>query len=83
MTVASEWSHLMATPEEEIVTGYVKLWPREVFYIKPSDSLAELKKSLNTSGVCILYQDFDVFYIGQAVSLFNRLSNHAARRYQL
>jgi len=33
--------------------------------------------------VHILYQDFDVFYVGQAERLFKRLSDHANKRYYL
>jgi len=66
-----------------LVAQYVKLWPREVFYIEDSRCVAELKKSLDQSGVYILYQDFDVFYVGQAERLFERLSDHANKRYYL
>jgi hypothetical protein len=62
----------------------VKLWPQEVFYIRDSRCKAELKKSLRHPGVYILYQDFDVFYVGKsAESLFSRLSGHAAKLYRL
>jgi hypothetical protein len=44
-----------------VVTENVKLWPREVFYIKEPDATKELKERLDCSGVFILYQDFDVF----------------------
>jgi hypothetical protein len=65
-----------------LVKGYVKLWPREVFYLdKPCEK--ELKKSLREPGVYILYQDFDVFYVGKAKSLFGRLRFHAEKRYSL
>jgi hypothetical protein len=69
--------------EENLVNGYVKLWPREVFYVEDSQCTSELKKSLDAPGVYILYQDFDVFYVGQAECLFKRLLDHANKRYSL
>jgi hypothetical protein len=60
-----------------LVKNYVKLWPREVFYITDSQCVAELRKSLDCPGVYILYLDFDVFYVGQSDSLFTRLRSHA------
>ena len=66
-----------------IVTGYAKLWPREVFYLVDSKCAQELRESLNCSGVYILYQDFDAFYVGQSESLFTRLREHAFKRYVL
>lgn len=51
--------------EQRMVTGYVKLWPRDVFYIKSRKATSELQSLLGKSGVYILYKDFDVFYIGQ------------------
>jgi hypothetical protein len=41
------------------VQNYVKLWPREVFYITDSQCVGELRKSLDCPGVYILYLDFD------------------------
>jgi hypothetical protein len=69
--------------EESLVTGYVKLWPREVSYMEDSQCVGELRKSLERPGVYILYQDFDVFYVGQSDCLFKRLSEHATKRYRL
>lgn len=66
-----------------LVQNYVKLWPREVFYLTDSQCAAELKKSLDCAGVYILYLDFDAFYVGQSDSLFTRLRGHARKRYQL
>ena len=43
----------------------------------------EVKAYLDKSGVYILYQDFDVFYIGKAKSLFERVQFHASKRYRL
>jgi hypothetical protein len=68
---------------EELVTSYVKLWPREVFYIQDSQCKAELKEALRLPGVYILHQDFDVFYVGKSDSLFSRLNGHAEKRYKL
>lgn len=73
----------MADEAIGIVTGFVKLWPREVFYIKGGKDLDEVKKRVDRSGVNILYKDFEVFYIGRAKSLFERVQFHAWKRYQL
>jgi excinuclease UvrABC nuclease subunit len=54
-----------------------------VFYIKGVDCLEAVKKCLDKPGVYILYHDFDVFYIGQGNSLFERLQKHAMKRYRL
>jgi hypothetical protein len=72
----------MSRPSSAFITKYAKLWPREVFYI-PDKPLSKVRNSLDTPGVYILYQDFDVFYIGQAASLFKRLKQHADKRYRL
>jgi hypothetical protein len=67
----------------DLVTKHVKLWPREVFHIRDSQCVDELKKSLDHPGVYILYLDFDVFYVGQSDCLFKRLYGHATKRYRL
>jgi hypothetical protein len=64
-----------------LVTGYVKLWPREVFYVRDHQQI--VREKLRDSGVYILYQDFDVFYIGKADNLYKRLEQHATKRYRL
>src|SRR5260370_18693365 len=69
--------------KEDLVTNYVKLWPREVFYVRDSQCIGQLKESLDHPGVYILYQDFDVFYVGQSDCLFKRLRGHAMKRYRL
>jgi hypothetical protein len=68
---------------DDLVTNYVKLWPREVFYVRDSQCVSKLKESLNHAGVHILYQDFDVFYGGQSDWLFKRLHGHPKKRYRL
>jgi hypothetical protein len=68
---------------ENFVTNYVKLWPRDIFYLRDVQCVGELKKSLYQPGVYILYQDFDVFYVGQSDCLFKRLHSHATKRYRL
>lgn len=68
---------------EKLIQGYAKLWPREVFYIKPGTCLDMVKECLDKPGVYTLYQDFDVFYIGKADSLFDRVRDHAKKRYRL
>lgn len=66
-----------------VVTGYMKLWPRDVFYIGDVKCAQELRESLNCPGVYILYEDFDAFYVGQSENLFARLREHALKRYVL
>jgi hypothetical protein len=61
----------------------VKLWPREVFYIGDTQCAEKLHDSLNQPGIYVLYQDFDAFYVGQSECLFDRLRNHAMKRYVL
>ena len=68
---------------EKLVTKYVKLWPREVFYVTESQCAEELRESLNHPGVDILYQDFDAFYVGKSDCLYERLHGHAMKRYRL
>lgn len=65
------------------VSGYIKLWPREVFYITDAECANKLKDSLKSAGVYILYQNFDAFYVGQSKCLFERLQYHAMKRYRL
>ena len=69
--------------EPVLVESYVKLWPREIFYIPDPLIQSKLKGSLKDSGVYILYQGFDIFYIGKADNLFKRLHSHATKRYRL
>ena len=56
----------MAAKQGTIVTGYARMWPREVF------GKAGLKKEildfLENPGVYILYRDDKPYYIGQAKS---------------
>src|ERR1700683_4663543 len=68
---------------EDFVTNYVKLWPREVFDIRDAQCVNELTEKLNHPGVYILYQDFDVFYVGKSACLYKRLHGHAMKRYRL
>jgi hypothetical protein len=54
---------------------YLRMWPRDFFHIKGQQ--AELRQSLNKPGVYILYRAGTPYYIGQARSLYTRLSKHA------
>ena len=68
-----------------IVTGYAKLWPRDVLNIHKGNALIlnarELSKGLSIlrkPGVYILYRDEHPYYVGQASNtLFSRLHDHA------
>lgn len=72
----------------KLVTGYVKMWPREVFNIHRGKKLvvntAELKSHLQilwNPGVYVLYRDEHPYYVGQASNkLFSRLHDHANKR---
>jgi hypothetical protein len=73
----------MPDEADGIVTRYAKLWPREVFYIKHGKYLDMVKDQLDVPGVYVLYRGVDVFYVGQANSLFDRLRIQARKRYRL
>lgn len=64
-----------------IVTGYAKMWPREVFDVRAGNKyLGVVKERLSTPGVYVLYRDDRLYYIGQAKSsLFRRLRRHSIR----
>jgi len=62
-----------------IVTGYARMWPREIFDAKTGKTLLARKiEFLKQSGVYILYRDEHPYYIGKSgESLFKRLRGHA------
>lgn len=75
-------------PTKIIVTGYARMWPREVFGLFPPAKGAASKRKkmmakgldfLKSSGVYILYRDDKPYYIGQAAKLQHRLWGHAVR----
>jgi hypothetical protein len=86
---------MLASPESEncmspkiIVTGYARMWPREVFGLFPPTKGAASKRKrmmakgldfLQNPGVYILYRDDKPYYIGQATKLRHRLWGHAVR----
>jgi hypothetical protein len=72
--------------KQSIVSGYARMWPREVFARFPplKDAATEKKKMmakgllfLEGPGVYILYRDDEPYYIGQATTLRRRLWGHA------
>ncbi len=71
----------MDAKKGSIVTGYAKMWPREVFDVRKGNKfLGEIKERLSTPGVYVLYWNDRPYYIGQAKgSLFRRLRRHAIR----
>ncbi|HEV2341670.1 MAG TPA: GIY-YIG nuclease family protein [Candidatus Acidoferrales bacterium] len=73
----------MANTTISVVSEYIKLWPREVFYIDDAKCDKELNSVLDKPGIYILYNDFDVFYVGQSEHLYERLHDHAWKRYRL
>src|SRR5271170_4715899 len=69
-----------------IVSGYARMWPREVFgKFPPLKGAASKRKKimakglrfLEGPGVYILYRDDEPYYIGQATKLRSRLWGHA------
>jgi GIY-YIG catalytic domain len=75
-------------PTEIIVSGYARMWPREVFGLFPAQKNAASKRKkamatgldfLQKAGVYILYKDDEPYYIGQATKLQTRLRGHAVK----
>jgi hypothetical protein len=71
-----------------IVSGYARMWPREVFGLFPAlqGAASKRKKSLagdlnflTKPGVYILYRNDTPYYIGQASKLRTRLRGHAVK----
>ena len=67
----------MAKRAKGIVSGYARMWPREIFDVK---GMAKKIEFLQRQGVYILYRDEHPYYIGKtSTSLFRRLRAHAVR----
>jgi hypothetical protein len=71
----------MATKRNGILTGYARMWPREIFDAKNGQTLLARKLDfLKEKCVYILYRDEHPYYIGKsAQSLFTRLRGHAIK----
>jgi hypothetical protein len=71
----------MAARTSGIVTGYARMWPREIFDAKDGNQLlARGCEFLTQKGVYILYRDEHPYYIGKTSrSLFGRMRGHAVR----
>jgi hypothetical protein len=71
----------MAKKSTGIVTGYARMWPREIFDVKNGKgSLAGGVSFLEEKGLYIPYRDEHPYYIGKTSnSLFKRLRSHALR----
>jgi hypothetical protein len=69
------------TKRRGLVTGYARMWPREIFDIRKGKSLlASQFEFLREKGVYVLYRDEHPYYVGKTqVSLFKRLRRHAIR----
>jgi len=65
----------MPVKRSGIVVKYARGWPREIFDHKAK--MAREIEFLNNPGVYVLYNDGEPHYIGQAVSMFKRLHDHA------
>jgi hypothetical protein len=66
-------------PAENVVSGYARMWPREVFGLFGNKTMAKGLEFLAKSGVYILYRDDTPYYIGQATKLRSRLRGHAVK----
>jgi hypothetical protein len=60
---------------KRISDEYVRMWPRDLFHIKGQQGA--LKKELDRAGVYILYRGSTPYYVGKAVSLYDRLYDHS------
>jgi hypothetical protein len=72
----------MTTRRSGIVTGYARMWPREIFDAKPDGRalMAGQLPFLEQKGVYILYRDEHPYYIGKTSnSLYSRLREHAIK----
>jgi GIY-YIG catalytic domain len=73
----------MALTRSPIVTGYARMWPREIFDVKQRKGRRLFVKDhkdlrrLNDPGVYILYRDDAPYYVGRATKLATRLHDHA------
>jgi hypothetical protein len=72
--------------QTKIVSGYARMWPREVFEKVEAPTgrgkkmvAAKLLGSLEGPGVYILYRNDEPYYIGQARNLRHRLWTHATK----
>jgi len=65
----------------ERITGYARMWPREVLYKnEEAKVLQKVKGQLGHPGVYILYRDEIPYYIGKTErKLFRRIWAHANR----
>jgi hypothetical protein len=71
----------MARKRNGLVSGYARMWPREIFDKKDGPELIARKLDfLQQKGVYILYRDEEPHYIGQTSGpLFRRIRSHATR----
>ena len=68
----------MPVKRNGIVEGYARSWPREMFDLKAKFARGdEAGAFLKKPGVYVLYSDGRPHYIGQAISMFKRLNDHA------
>src|SRR5438874_12235062 len=65
----------MPAKKSGFVGGYARSWPREIFDLRAK--IAREIDFLRKPGVYVLYNDGEPHYIGQAVSMFDRLLAHA------
>lgn len=64
----------------DIVIGYARTWPREIFDVKKGKRfLFKQIEFLRQPGVYILYRDEHPYYIGKADKLYKRIGIHATR----
>ncbi len=67
---------------EPMIESYIRMWPREVYYLKdknkPLESVRE--KLRQKPGIYILYHNGSPYYIGQAKNLWLRIRSHAVNQ---
>jgi hypothetical protein len=70
----------MTKSNPSLISSYIRMWPRQVYYLKNGKShLESIRESLRQKpGIYILYRaDGTPYYIGQARNLWYRIRNHA------
>lgn len=59
---------------------FLRMWPRTLFKKKDEKGCLRIKlevKELHRPGVYILYKSDELYYVGRAAKLFDRLHSHA------
>jgi hypothetical protein len=72
----------MKTTKEAMIKAYIRMWPREIYNIRDGNHhLESVRQELwQKSGIYILYQNGQPYYVGQAKNLWYRIRNHATNQ---